>query len=135
MLTLEREVNAPVVMSDLELDHWAHVYMRLDLYRTRGYTFEQFLKATPQVRADAEQSAALVLADMRQVRQRAVQRRLDLEAKSAYSIAARLTPRDHQALKRLYEGFSARGNGERIEKLRHRRWPRSRRRDFVVEES
>lgn len=126
---VHRETEAPAILPDADLEYWAGIYLRLELLK-EGVTFEQFLRATPQVRENAARRDAQLLAVRRRQQQRGVQGRVDAEAGLRYALA----PRDHQVMRRAMTGFSARGNGERIEKLRHRRWPR-RARGFVPQES
>jgi hypothetical protein len=52
--------EAPLKVSNEDLEYWATVYLRLELLK-RGYTFEDFLLATPQVREDAAVRAAMAV--------------------------------------------------------------------------
>lgn len=127
MLTADRSNEAPVVMADADLDYWARVYLATNQLH-EGVTFEQFLLATPQVRENAARSAALV-SRIREERQRITRAKADAAAGERYA----LSQRDHRALRGLMSGYSARGNGQRIEKLRHRRYPRNGRSAFIKE--
>lgn len=47
------------ILPDASIEHWAVVYLRLKLLE-HGWSFEQFLNATPQVREQSARLAALV---------------------------------------------------------------------------
>lgn len=123
-----RSVEAPVKLIDDDLDYWAKVYVQLDLLK-RGYTFEDFLRATPQVREDAAREAA------GHARQRsehpAVIARAPIEGPHGEPFA--LTSKDMQVFRKAkLRSVQVVGNGRMIEKLRHHRHPRSSGiRDFI----
>lgn len=113
----QRSVLAPFTLPDEQLEYWAEVYLELPGPRRRGVSFEQFLAATPQVR-----EAPLLLEQL------AVQARLDELARTV----GVLGQRQRYAIAELERSGACCANGRLVEKLRHRRHPRSRR-DFIPE--
>jgi hypothetical protein len=105
-----RSVHAPFTVSDEQLEYWGAIYCSA---RRRG-TFEQFL-----AQQLARQRAGL-LPEQLMVRQRVDE--YELSSKERLVLRA--------ALRRSVLIID---NGHYVEKLRHRRWPRSRHRDFIKE--
>lgn len=50
MLT-ERAFTAPVILPDAQIEYWAEAYLAHPSLARGGISFEEFLRATPQVRA------------------------------------------------------------------------------------
>lgn len=109
-LNEQRSVHAPFTVTDEQLEYWGAIFCSAP----RRGTFEQFL--AQQLR---RQGAGLL------PEQREARSRLDEYVPSSRErlvLAA--------ALRRSVLVID---NGHYIEKLRHRRWPRSRRRNFIKE--
>lgn len=111
----QRSRLAPFTLPDEQLEYWAEIYLELPGPRRRGVSFEQFLAATPQVR-----DAPLLLEQL------AVRSRLDELGRTA----GLLGERQRHAIDALERQGACCANGRVVEKLRHRRHPRSNR-DFI----
>jgi hypothetical protein len=99
MLSPERSFDAPVIVSDADLEHFAELYLANPVFSRLGYSFESFL----MLRAGLFGQARLM--DL-------------LDAAVRAAIRARQAAID-DVVRRL-----GAEDAPRVEKLRHRRWPR-----------
>ena len=103
----------PFLLSDAELEYWARVYLGAPQLRRRGIAFEDFLRASPEVREDVRRALQL-----------AVRARVDDLDRHVAVLAA-------GAIEALERGGACCANGRYIEKLRHHRHPVGARRPFI----
>ena len=115
---MQHPVDMTGIYLDAHIDYWGEIYLANPMIRAHGVLFGTFLMAPLEI------LHAVVMApiDVRQgllARQRAVQRRLDLEA------AGEQLPLQFEAMIVALEHKGARvSDGRWIEPLKHRTWPR-----------
>jgi hypothetical protein len=125
---MDRQV---LIVPDAQLEYYAEVYLAMPRLRRGGVTFERFLRATPQVREDSTRLMQLAVRERWEgmTRELAVltgRSRVNQDELERVSL-------DCAARVAALEAIGCRcSDGRLVEKLRHHRFPRSRR-DFVKE--
>ena len=141
---VHRSVQAPIVVSDKELEFWARVYIRLNLLH-HGLTFEAFLRSTPEVKERAAQLAQIVVRPSRKTKLGRLVVQVAQEPSIGVFVAEResraelrttpypLSPKEIREVSVAMRGTVRVSDGRLIEKLRHHRHPRGARRGFIKE--
>jgi hypothetical protein len=110
-LTDTRSVHAPVVMPDVELEHWAGVYTATPLLYRRGVSFEAFLAAPVAILA-AHTRGLVITIHGRDVKS------LPPHLEAALAALAAAAMKDLQGYRWQH--------GRLFQKMKHHRWPRGR---------